>query len=524
MYSFVHNKSRNRLGTKKEEDLVYIYTNTRLLRGRLGADPLRWYENNVFSEDEDESMDDDSDTNDGDDDDNLNGGEGMEGNEPINDDERRDDDGWENIEDEDGEGVFDWNEIDAEIEQENGDRVERVAVYEEEESDRSYSPAPCHDRSSKDIEDVENFNLGQNNNDVEHLNNEDDTVVGDENGDTNMTAGVDEVIAPTIKNSAPHGRMEIGSSSNSVPTIDSNSVEIADSSRRSVYVEQMDSESPSMTMAMPRNVREERGKGTIGTRIIAAARAAVATVIGGGRETEENVVVGVNSNQNTVEELEKMGSGTVVIEDGTGTSGDGKSLDHILRPSIVPERKRRGIAADVISLGRPPRPHGPVLQSGVVRLEVQSVSRSIETATTSIQRGPTVIGGRLKRPRMGIAPFLYRETPGNPLTIPAMLQNRGPQVDSDASNQNAKCHKRLHSRNVDGQFQFEIRNESSEVEGMGQSQYGDEGAIMGDNEEGCDESDPDRNGDREEAPNDPDISVATSGRPRRSHRVQRNRN
>ena len=145
MYSFVHNKSRNRLGTKKAEDLVYIYTNTRLLRGRLGADPLRWYENNVFSEDEDESVDDDSDTDDGDDDDNQNGGEGMEGNEPSNNDERRDDDGRENIKNEDDTGVFDWNEIDAEIEQENRDHAERVAVHEGEESDRSYSPAPCHD-------------------------------------------------------------------------------------------------------------------------------------------------------------------------------------------------------------------------------------------------------------------------------------------------------------------------------------------------------------------------------------------
>ena len=40
---------------------------------------------------------------------------------------------------------------------------------------------------------------------------------------------------------------------------------------------------------------------------------------------------------------------------------------------------------------------------------------------------------------------------------------------------------------------------------MEQSQYGNEGAIMGDNEEGCDESDPNSNGDREVAPNDPDI-------------------
>ena len=135
----------------------------------------------------------------------------------------------------------------------------------------------------------------------------------------------------------------------------------------------------------------------------------------------------------------------------------------------------------------------------------------------------------MKRPRMGIEPFLHTETPENPLTTPAVLQNRGPQVDSDASDRNVKRHKRLHSRNVDGQFQFEIRNESSEVEGMGQSQYGDEGAIMGNDEEGCDESDPDNNGDREEAPNDPDIrvrqlSVATSKRRRRSHRVRRNRN
>ena len=113
--------------------------------------------------------------------------------------------------------------------------------------------------------------------------------------------------------------MEIGSSSNSVPTIDSNSVENASSSRRSVHMEQVDTESPSMTMAVPKNVREVRGKGTIGTRIIEAARAAIATVIGGGREMEENVLVGVDSNQNIVDQLEKMGSGAVVIGDGTGS-------------------------------------------------------------------------------------------------------------------------------------------------------------------------------------------------------------
>ena len=350
----------------------------------------------MFSEDKDESVDDDSDKDDGDDDDNLNGGEGMEGNEPINDDERSDGEGLENIVAEDAAGVFDWNEIDAEIEQENRDRAERVAAHEGEESDRSYSLAPCNDRSSEDIEDAGHFNLGENNGFVEQLNNEDDTVVGDDNGN-NMTGRVDEIVAPVIENSAPHGRMEIGSSSNSVPAIDSNSVENANSSRRLVHVEQVDAESPSMSMAMPTNVREERGKVTIGTRIIGATRAAVATVIGGGRETEENVVLEVNSNQNTMEQLDKMRSNTVVSRDGTGTSRDGPSLDDIPYPSSVPEREQRGTVADVISLRRPPRPHRPVLQSGVVPLEVQSVSRSIETATTSMRRGPTVIGGRLKR-------------------------------------------------------------------------------------------------------------------------------
>ena len=131
-----------------------------------------------------------------------------------------------------------------------------MAVHEGAESDRSYSPAPCHNRSSEDIEDAKNFNLGENNNIVEHLNNEDDTVVGDDNGDNNMTGRVDEIVAPVIEINAPHGQMEIGSSSNSVPTIDSNSVDNVDSSRRSIHVEKMDTESPSMTMAMLKNVKD----------------------------------------------------------------------------------------------------------------------------------------------------------------------------------------------------------------------------------------------------------------------------
>lgn len=45
MNSFVHNKIRNWLGVKKAEDLVYIYTNSKLLQERRGADPIIWYDN-----------------------------------------------------------------------------------------------------------------------------------------------------------------------------------------------------------------------------------------------------------------------------------------------------------------------------------------------------------------------------------------------------------------------------------------------------------------------------------------------
>jgi hypothetical protein len=81
MYSFVHSKSRNRLGVDKAEALVYIYTNSELLRQRPGADPVHWYDNNIFSEDSDpddnrhkiesEGNDDGGNDDDGDDDDGI---------------------------------------------------------------------------------------------------------------------------------------------------------------------------------------------------------------------------------------------------------------------------------------------------------------------------------------------------------------------------------------------------------------------------------------------------------------------
>jgi hypothetical protein len=52
-YSFMQNKSRNRLQPKRAEDLVYIYTNSRLLAKGKEKDEKKWYADNVDSEDSD---------------------------------------------------------------------------------------------------------------------------------------------------------------------------------------------------------------------------------------------------------------------------------------------------------------------------------------------------------------------------------------------------------------------------------------------------------------------------------------
>lgn len=52
-YSFVHNRSRNRLQKKRAEDLVYVYTNSRLMAKAKATDEKKWYKENVSSEDSD---------------------------------------------------------------------------------------------------------------------------------------------------------------------------------------------------------------------------------------------------------------------------------------------------------------------------------------------------------------------------------------------------------------------------------------------------------------------------------------
>ena len=65
-YSFVHNKVRNRLQPSRAEDLVYIYTNNRLLRHQRGPNPVQWYGiHQIHSDDESDGEAPDGDDPDG---------------------------------------------------------------------------------------------------------------------------------------------------------------------------------------------------------------------------------------------------------------------------------------------------------------------------------------------------------------------------------------------------------------------------------------------------------------------------
>src|SRR5450759_5024006 len=60
IYSFVHNKVRNRLKHNRADDLVYIYANTRLIRHRRGPRIAQWYGlNQVHSIDDSDGEDPD---------------------------------------------------------------------------------------------------------------------------------------------------------------------------------------------------------------------------------------------------------------------------------------------------------------------------------------------------------------------------------------------------------------------------------------------------------------------------------
>ena len=161
-----------------------------------------------------------------------------------------------------------------------------------------YSPAPCHDQSREDIESDENAILSHNNNIFSHVDNENEKGASVDNEDNNNNDEINKVVAPIIQNSPPYPPIERGSSSKSIPTFNDSSDGNIGSSRRSMYAKLMDVDPSSIIRANYRNVTGKRAKGTIGVRIIVAARGASSSMIGE-EGMDDNVLVETNENQNS---------------------------------------------------------------------------------------------------------------------------------------------------------------------------------------------------------------------------------
>ena len=138
-----------------------------------------------------------------------------------------------------------------------------MSVPRSEESDRSYSPTPCHDRLNEDIEGNENAILSHNNNILNHVDNENENGASVDNEDNNNDE-IKRVVAPIIQNNPSHPPIERGSSSKFVPTFNHSNDGNADNSRHLEYAERMDIDPPSIIRAVCRNVTGKRAKGTIG--------------------------------------------------------------------------------------------------------------------------------------------------------------------------------------------------------------------------------------------------------------------
>ncbi len=198
-YSFVHNKSRNRLGTKKAEALVYIYANSRLLRQRAVANPIRWYDNNILSEESDPSGDDGSDSEyDSDDDQVGNDDIGNDLENEINDDSN--DRTNANGPSEDGGGsrleVFDWEGLDAE-DHVSQERERNASTPHNEYHGISDHSTECYDDVRDDDDDGDDY-IGNRDDEGHHVGfgeedlNTNIAIVAEENNNANRENDEDQ--------------------------------------------------------------------------------------------------------------------------------------------------------------------------------------------------------------------------------------------------------------------------------------------------------------------------------------------
>jgi hypothetical protein len=476
MYSFVHSKTRNCLGVEKAEALVYIYTNSRLLRQRPSADPVRYYDDNIFSEDSDDDggalSETDDDDNDGNDDNNGNGGEGHDGN------DRDSSDGGGQYcradppdipQDPHPKAVFEWNGIDEEIA--NG--VDEHAVVEpignmhvnEEIPVRSEELA--YDRADEEADD----------DDYDEVANEHGTKDGnvhDHNGDGN-DPGEGGGIGTAVGGNN-----------------DAASVGSADGGSSNVLQELRTEEAPNQ-----------------GVQI-------------------EDILPSSNTNANS--QVPDVAIPAVINTNDV----DNEPLSHIV--TNVPQERVASISTTLVGLGRlsrgtlsrPPRHRGSIVDHSIFGSSMNKntdagLVHAFGSRTTRKNSNKGSCGSKRPLEATIVRPFYTGPTLGGS-SRPAT--SRGPDVDEDINNSTRRRIKRFVKTKVGNNIHIGLRNLNSEVEGEVVTNYGDEEQVLGD-----DEMTDSAGTDREEAPCDGDVvmrGVATSNvgstsvnlRPKRRNRHQ----
>lgn len=572
MYSFVHNKTRNRLGVKKAEALVYIYANSRLLRQRAGADPLRWYENNIFSEDSDASEANSSDSEDDEDGDDADGYELLRGEDlwrgrderdegprdqqpPQNDPRARDT------------RVFNWNDSEEDV--------------LEQGRHHSNTPPAGHDTNDR----------------VDYESNPDYDDVHDDNDDSDGLLGnilepqlVDNNVVVNTNSTNISLRDTVVSQGDGPPTtIQMQSVHINTSARggsttnhRENLTMMEDTNRDTGDLGHINPIRNENtslvmNKDMTNSTSINAATMVNTTV---GRTTTVNAyptdirdtrasttMPGVDAinivaitNLDVCTNMDKddtthgsypIGARTTVVVDATTTTAmresneqgpgshrnNSNSMVTALRRAVKTVRKnavttstqsmaasvpiRRCVGATLVNVGNatpvrrmPPRPSEARVHRnppGQFTSRIQGRRR-----TKDKHRG-------IGEPVSNVERFLDTDTPGSLSAMPVIRRPRGPEVRSDADDPTAKRRKKLITTRVGNLVSTMLRNSGSEVEGIVDTNYGDEDELA---RNGDDEGGNESEEDRTEAPNDDTfrgsrMTAPFMGTNRRSERLRR---
>ena len=176
IYSFVHNKIRNRLQPSRTEDLVYIHMNSRLLRHRRGPNPIQWYGIHQIHSDNES----DEEAPNGDD---PGGHPDIDANMADNDDIGGDAHGFDTIDSSDtasdgddsysegGGGSRQYNDVGSQFDGGGGDSGDDLGVFDfckGEDQPHATAPIPPIDDEPRDVPSIETFSVAEDLRQVQH--------------------------------------------------------------------------------------------------------------------------------------------------------------------------------------------------------------------------------------------------------------------------------------------------------------------------------------------------------------------